>query len=256
MKKITVLGLTIVLGLFLSISAFAAGNNAISSLPYTISTPGYYYVNGNLSSAGTGIVVNANDVTVDLNSYTITGPGDPGDGYNFGVTISGSNIEVKNGTIRNFDQAMFSSEGVNYARAINVRAVSNATGIRLLGKGNMVEQCHVSNNSNSSGEAIAVGAGSTVASNVVHSNASTGILTFEGSTIIGNTVYNNAGNGIVALVGSTVKNNTVYSNGGWGIELYGNNLVDGNTSFDNNELGGYGNANTCTTCTFGTNHMP
>ena len=44
----------------------------ISSLPYTISEPGSYYVTGNLSSTGSGIVIQASGVTVDLMGFSVT----------------------------------------------------------------------------------------------------------------------------------------------------------------------------------------
>ena len=47
----------------------------ISSLPYTISEPGSYYVTGNLSSTGHGIVIEASGVTVDLMGFSLTGDG-------------------------------------------------------------------------------------------------------------------------------------------------------------------------------------
>ena len=48
----------------------------ISSLPYTITSGGSYYVRDNLSSTGHGIVIATNDVTVDLMGFSIGGDGD------------------------------------------------------------------------------------------------------------------------------------------------------------------------------------
>lgn len=41
----------------------------IKSLPYTITTPGFYYLTKNLTATGTGITVNAGDVTIDLMGF-------------------------------------------------------------------------------------------------------------------------------------------------------------------------------------------
>src|SRR5262245_53371403 len=68
----------------------------ISSLPFTISAPGSYVVTSNLTSAGAGITISANDVTVDLNGFNLTaGPGGNG------VRVSGArtNICVRNGSV-------------------------------------------------------------------------------------------------------------------------------------------------------------
>ena len=47
----------------------------ISSLPHTITESGSYYVTGNLSSTGDGIVIEASGVTVDLMGFSLTGDG-------------------------------------------------------------------------------------------------------------------------------------------------------------------------------------
>jgi hypothetical protein len=49
----------------------------ITSLPYTITSPGFYYLTSNLSYSGSsnGITVNSNDVTLDLMGFSISGPG-------------------------------------------------------------------------------------------------------------------------------------------------------------------------------------
>src|ERR1039458_3298480 len=47
----------------------------ISSVPYTISAPGSYYLTGNLAvSSGTAITIAANQVTLDLNGFTLSSP--------------------------------------------------------------------------------------------------------------------------------------------------------------------------------------
>ena len=55
----------------------------ISSADYVISNSGSYYLTSNLTAAAgqNGITVNADDVTIDLNGFTLTGSGaDSGDG--------------------------------------------------------------------------------------------------------------------------------------------------------------------------------
>ena len=47
----------------------------ISSLPYTINESGSYYVTGNLSSTGSGIIIESSGVTVDLMGFSLTGDG-------------------------------------------------------------------------------------------------------------------------------------------------------------------------------------
>ena len=73
----------------------------ITSLPYTISTPGSYYLGGNLTYAGDsdGITVNADNVTLDLMGFTLAYTG-TGTTY-YGIYMQGrKNVEIRNGTVR------------------------------------------------------------------------------------------------------------------------------------------------------------
>lgn len=49
----------------------------ITSVPYTISSPGFYYLGSNLTYSGTGsaISVDAENVTLDLMGFSLTGAG-------------------------------------------------------------------------------------------------------------------------------------------------------------------------------------
>ena len=71
----------------------------ISSLPYTITSPGAYYVTTNLTgvSGQSGINISANDVTLDLSGFTLSG----GAGTLRGIfiTYSYTNIVIRNGTV-------------------------------------------------------------------------------------------------------------------------------------------------------------
>src|SRR3569623_1854738 len=49
-----------------------APRTPLSSLPYVISQPGSYYFTTNLSG-GNGIIIQTNNVTLDLNGFTLQG---------------------------------------------------------------------------------------------------------------------------------------------------------------------------------------
>lgn len=83
--------------------------------PITISRPGHYKLVGNLSVpvGSDGIVITANDVTLDLNGFTVAGAGScsrdnstrvvscSGGGHK-GIAVSGSGGTLRNGTVRGF----------------------------------------------------------------------------------------------------------------------------------------------------------
>ncbi len=77
----------------------------IGSLPYTINTPGSYFLTGAHSSTNKGITVSASDVTIDLMGFTIDGPQNP----NFpGIHVAGGeDVMIRNVTIRNGGIARF-----------------------------------------------------------------------------------------------------------------------------------------------------
>jgi parallel beta-helix repeat protein len=192
----------------------------IESLPYTVTSPGFYYITKNLNSTGAGITVNANDVTIDLMGYSITGAGILG-GTSYGIyTIGRQNIEVRNGTIRLFYIGIYGNNStdakVESHRYINVRAMYNAKwGIKLYGLGHLVKGCIASHNGDGSNDSggIRVGEGSLVNGNIVHDNNKDGIYTFMGCTVTNNTAYNNQGMGIYAYSGSVTENSGSHNGG-------------------------------------------
>ena len=71
----------------------------ISSLPYTITTPGSYFVTANLTgiSGSDGIDIKTNDVTLDLGGFTLLGV--PGSGAGINVPIPQGNLTIRNGVL-------------------------------------------------------------------------------------------------------------------------------------------------------------
>src|SRR5690348_813653 len=74
----------------------------ISSLPIGISTPGSYYFTTNLTFAsGPGISIQCDDVSIDLNGFTVTG-NRLDSGVSGGGAVGGrKNVRISNGTFRN-----------------------------------------------------------------------------------------------------------------------------------------------------------
>lgn len=201
----------------------------ITSLPYTISAPGFYYLGGDLSTTGNGITVNANNVTIDLMGFSLVGNGT--DGMR-GIEISGrSNVEIRNGTVRNFDGGIYSIMNGNNCRIINIRANSNVgTGIKLVGSNHLVQNCNCSNNPGGSG-IWQSGYGTMITGNVCNGNSGHGIECTSGGNLIGNVVYGNSGKGFNLSLATSdyyvIDRNTVYQNTGGGINGTPSNAVFG-----------------------------
>ena len=109
------------------IHAVGEKRTPISSLPFTISTPGSYYLTGNLTSAGgDGITVTADCVSIDLNGFCISSTNEARTGA--GITVAGAraDVTIRNGHISGsvFYDAQITPEpfgGAGFADGINLR---------------------------------------------------------------------------------------------------------------------------------------
>jgi hypothetical protein len=181
---------------------------ATGGFPYKITQPGSYRLSGNLTvpdANTTAIQVLTDNVTIDLNGFSIVGPvvcsGFPsvtscspvstnaGFNPNAGVAAgSFDNIAVVNGVVRGMGQF----------------------GIILNGRGSIVRNMRAMSNGFIG---IAVNAGSTVSGNTATANLSDGIFAPQ-STVSGNAATQNGGRGLDVQCPSSVVSNTASGNAG------------------------------------------
>jgi hypothetical protein len=219
----------------IKITQAKAENGAVTTgdtpgFPVTISQPGSYALDGNLTVPinSDGIIITAPNVSFDLAGFGIQGSG--GNlGHGLLATDNLSNITVTNGFITTMGQ-----DGVHItshnARVEGVTVYANGRRGLLLGDGASV----TGNNSSNNGEAgISVKVNSVVTDNTVSHNVTDGILAF-GGTIARNTVAENT-RGIVILGNNTlVISNTIERNVGIGIQFglngggYRDNVINSN----------------------------
>jgi len=209
----------------------------ISSLPYTIAQSGFYFLGGDLTASGTGITVNADNVTIDLMGCTLTGPGKTS-GSNVGISINGhNNVEVRNGTVQNFgSDAVASNTNRKQHRAINLRVANNGgTGINFyLCHSCLVKNCTVTENGL---YGIWGGYENLIEGNTVYFNGGVGIATDWGALVTGNNSSKNVSHGIHTSVGSRIQGNTCYDNEGSGINVSNSCMVQSNSAISNTGSG-------------------
>lgn len=181
----------------------------ISSVPITISKSGSYYFTTNLAvpTSEVGIFISANNVTLDLNGFTLTGVGNLFDGID--VTSTQSNIVVRNGALNNW------ANGISADPAYNLQLerlrISNIEGYGVVLSGSStVRNCMFQGSTSPEFDAVFVSGG--LVSDCVISGF--------------------AGNGIEAQ-SSQVRNCLIVTNGGSGMLLDGNCQVVGNTLIAN-----------------------
>ena len=191
----------------------------ISSLPITISTSGSYYVTGNLTSSGHGILVYADDVSIDLMGHTISGPDSTASYY--GVYASDrDNISVANGVIKDFYNGV-NIIGTSLSQNCSiskVKSVSNyVNGIYVVSDATLVQDCVASENG---AKGIYCSGQATVVSEcTAYQNTTDGIYVGSTSIVENCTSYDNTEEGIVlSNSGSKAIHCTARSNNGDGIQ--------------------------------------
>lgn len=240
--------------------------SAAPTTVFAITQSGSYYLTGDRKCSETGIEVIADDVTLDLCGYTLTGPS-VADSSGVSILMH-KNVQVRNGTIRGFTRGIFASGACQNLQAIELRAMSNrALGIYFAGTNHVVKDCTVSGNGYNSPTAwpygIYVGRNSLVSGNTVEHTGDNmtvsggvpriyAIRADGGSTIMNNICSNNGSNCVVGtqylyvygisvtdscvVTGNTASYNGVGSNGScqsYGIETGSGCKVSGNTASHN-----------------------
>jgi hypothetical protein len=231
---------------------------------FTITQPGSYYLTGNVEvTSGDGIRINASNVALDLNGFTlISATVTPASGSAILIVSGNRNIQIKNGSITggavsNFNPVLpstpadytdvgwssgiegFSVEGSFLLSNLTVERCKNS-GIYISGGNPLLENISVTGNG---GNGVAIGGGS-ITNSVAHANGGIGIGNFGGSimntrssfngshgisasggSVMNSNVSNNAGDGIAAYQGS-VTNSTAASSGGHGIYAFGGSVTN------------------------------
>jgi hypothetical protein len=194
---------------FYVIAGGGAPGTRIPSVPYTISSPGFYFLGGNLTMTGNGvaIIINADDVTLDLMGFCLIGPG----AGNFnGIYMNGrTNVEIRHGTVRGFSTGIeaFSDTSSNH-RVINIKAMYNkGWGILLRGDNHLVQDCNSSNNMTG----ISVYSG-IVKGCMAYNNSQTGIGLEISGSLIGNFALNNTVHNFILGTGKILVDQNSASN--------------------------------------------
>lgn len=197
---------------------------------HIIVQPGAYYLTANVvGGAGlNGIVINADNVTLDLNGFAVIGAASSGDG----ITLSTvrSNVTIRNGVVRGW-----TADGVDAADDNTV----------------IVDGLIASNNG---GMGIAAGDGAVIKNCTSRANTGIGIRAAEGCSLQACTSSDNGGDGFfTSSAGATnalagvVNGCSAVRNGGNGFTSSNSSVLNCNSSFNNGNGFAVGNS-TVSTC--------
>jgi parallel beta-helix repeat protein len=215
----------------------------------TISQPGTYRLTSNLAVSGSvGIVIAADDVTLDLGGFTVSrqvGPRSIQEGGIVDNSVSHTNLTIRNGTIDGFPGSQVSLASSRFVSISHLRVVGAADGIVVGDNASIMD----SSISYVGGAGIRAGMNSQITGNVISNNGADGIDAGDHSTISGNIVSSNGGKGISCSSWCTINGNMVRSNSNSGIYITGQGTINANTAKENRDSDIYCGVN----CSIGAN---
>lgn len=232
-------------------------NQQSITLPYTIVQSGSYVLTSNLTGVAgqSGIVINADDVTVDLNGFSLFGA--PGTLHGiFAATPGSRNISVVNGTVRGWGQRGVDLRNAAASQVSRVRAVGNGTIGIAVGPSSAALECNSDGNQtgfvssgaaelrdcsagSNIGDGFQVEDGSLVNRSRATGNGARGIAANR-SRVMECVARSNGGHGVEAAATCVIEGCTADGNGttsvGAGVRATGNdNRIEGNHAIDNDE---------------------
>jgi hypothetical protein len=209
----------------LEANAKAEKRTPISSLPFTISVPGSYYLTADLTctEGSIGIRITASGVTLDLNGFTLKG-------CSGGTSAIFADSQVDDVTVRNGFVTGWSVAGVHlqgrYIRVEDVTVSINGDGI-VCGSGCVVVNCVAGQNA---GSGMKAGSGALITNSASRSNGDAGFVLSSGSSVQQCVASLNNGIGITTGVSSVVARSVVWVGGSHGISVGSRSLVLDNIS--------------------------
>jgi hypothetical protein len=167
------------LATLLFIPALTRAATVIDHVPYTITESGNYELHSSLIANGTdGIIVQAVEVVINLNGFTLTGSGG---GNTTGVKVDAYNVTVLNGRVANFSTEV-ALDG-NFNKAQDLIILCDHVGVLSSGDENAVVNCFIGGTGKRGtavGISVDAGSGTLVQNNQV-SKCKTGVLSGKGN---------------------------------------------------------------------------
>jgi hypothetical protein len=216
---------------------------------FRITRSGSYYLTGSvfnrlITSSRNGIVIEASDVTVDLNGFTLDGfepfivplstpPGRRGlSSPTTGILASGDleNVTVRNGVVRDWLQGGVDLSSVEGARVEGVSVDGNGGDGISCGVSAVVTRCVARGNG---GNGLALDSGCTASISTADSNTAHGFSTGRTCALSESTARFNGENGFNTGTNCTVADCTARHNAGDGINVFSGSVVTACTASEN-----------------------
>ncbi len=206
----------------------------ISSLPFTIQAPGSYYVTTNLTGvAGShGILVEANDVTLDLGGFTLSGV--PGSLNGIHVAAARENLVVRHGTLSGWITGL-EAQLVTGSQFESLRLFRNTEQGLRTGAASAISACTAYANR---GIGISAGANSRLSQVSGFGNGLEGLFADSGSQVLACVASGNLGDGLAVGSRCLIEQSLSENNAGSGM-VAGSGVQISESKASNNGLRGF-----------------
>jgi parallel beta-helix repeat protein len=185
----------------------------IATLPATLAAPGSYCLVTNLTGAAGshGIIIAADNITLDLNGFTLLGATESLNG----IHLQGPrhNITIQNGTVANWETAVEGNEG-SQSRIHQLQTIRNRQSGIVAGAASILRQCLVASNG---AFGLSIGEEGLVEDCVATANGLHGIVTRAAASVSNCNSTKNRGDGFFLTADSSMTGGRALRNGGSGI---------------------------------------
>jgi len=231
----------------------------IRSIPFTITTPGSYYLSGDLTQTvpgSSGITIAASRVTIDLMGFSLTGMGTPNSGITFQPSAVIRDVTIHHGFVSGWGGSGIDISLIPDGHVWEVTADGNGANGVWAGPVSNVRDIVATNNGDAGvrtdfgcrisgvvayynvADGIATGSDCHVSDATAVSNSMGGINLGASSVLVDSTADGNGGVGILASTSSRIADCSASFNGsfGWGdgFDVFGDaNLLRGCTAYQN-----------------------
>ena len=207
----------------------------IDMLPYSISSPGSYYVTQHLigTSGVSGIEILVSNVSVDLNGFTLlSGGGSVGSGIDITPTVE--NIRIHNGNIQGWGDEGIEAPNTSNSSFENLRLLSNQHDGLYVGNNNLILNCQSQSNGI---DGIDANTNCTIIQSVANNNGDDGIETGTGCSLSDCAAFANTDDGMNLGASNTMNNSTSNNNGDRGVNAQSAANITGCVATNNVSIG-------------------
>jgi hypothetical protein len=203
----------------------------ISSLPFTITQPGSYILTKNLSGVN-GIVIQASNVSIDLNFFTLSGSSSTTSGIS--SSAGNNDINIYNGNITNWFGSGINADLASQVKLFNIVSTLNGDDGMSVGNSSLIINC-ISRDNGLDG--ISTKLNAVIQSCVTSGNGGNGVSVTTNATIMNSSSASNTLNGYNSTSNAVFESCTANLNNSNGFKTVSGSTYSSCSSSNNSQAG-------------------